>query len=52
MSGAFSFDGSETAGRLEGGVCRHCGEKLHAHDKERVYGEGGPVGSYHYEYIC
>lgn len=52
MSAPFGFDGSERASRLEGGVCRHCGRKLHEHEKERVYGESGPTGSYHYEYVC
>lgn len=32
--------------------CEHCGLKAHEHDKERVFPEDGPPGSWHWEYYC
>lgn len=32
--------------------CKECGLQLHEHNKERVYPNDGPAGSYRYEYIC
>ena len=46
MAGSsFGFDGTD------GPFCA-CGTPYHKHDKERVYPDDGPTGSYHYEYIC
>ena len=32
--------------------CANCGHAGHEHDKERVYPDDGPAGSYHYRYVC
>lgn len=32
--------------------CVHCGLPGFEHEKERVYPESGPTGSYHYQYRC
>ena len=32
--------------------CEYCGEAGHAHDRERVYPDDGPAGSWHYKYRC
>lgn len=49
----FEFDSGErerTLGSAE--PCPDCGEPFHEHDKERVYPDDGPAGSWHYTYIC
>jgi len=33
-------------------ACRFCDKPLHTHDKERVYPDKGPAGSWHYRYVC
>ncbi|WP_135363423.1 hypothetical protein [Halosimplex halophilum] len=47
-------DGADTTDHPEdpGSKCRACGHVGHAHEKVRVYTDGGPDGSYHYEYRC
>ena len=35
-----------------GASCEHCKKPAHEHDKERVYPDDGPVGSYHYRLYC
>lgn len=45
------FDGVDIGGASSSG-CDDCGHPLHDHDKERVYPDNGPAGSFHYEYIC
>lgn len=37
---------------VAGSQCANCGHVGHEHDKERVYDDDGPTGSYHYEYTC
>lgn len=32
--------------------CERCDRPLCDHDRERVYPDDGPTGSYHYEYFC
>lgn len=32
--------------------CSDCGYPLWAHERNRVYPDDGPAGSYHYEYDC
>ena len=32
--------------------CESCDQPLCDHDRERVYPDDGPSGSYHYEYFC
>lgn len=44
--------GRTTLTRTGGRTCDHCGLPAHEHDKERVYPDKGPAGSYHYEYVC
>lgn len=34
------------------GVCKGCGDPLWMHDRERVYPDDGPPGSYHYKLVC
>lgn len=51
----FGFDGFDetgSEGRLGVSGCKYCGKPLHEHDKERVYPEKGPTGSYHWKYEC
>lgn len=50
MSPDFGFDGTQDA-KLRGS-CTNCDAKWHQHDKERVYPDDGPSGSYHYKYHC
>jgi hypothetical protein len=38
--------------RDDGQGCPDCGYPLHAHDRDRVYPDDGPAGSYHYTYDC
>lgn len=33
-------------------VCSGCGKPLWMHDRERVYPDDGPAGSYHYHLVC
>ena len=40
------------SGKLHRNDCVRCNKPLHAHDRERVYPEKGPSGSFHYKYIC
>lgn len=49
--------GDEDDGRLEidgdgRTQCCYCGLDLHEHDRERVYPDDGPDGTYHYVYRC
>lgn len=46
-----SFDGMDVGGTGQVDWC-DCGVPYHSHDKERVYPDDGPSGSYHYNYIC
>lgn len=40
-------------GETRGGwPCHNCGKPGFKHEKERVYPDDGPAGSYHYEYYC
>lgn len=32
--------------------CENCGVVGAGHDKERVYDDKGPAGSYHFKYRC
>lgn len=32
--------------------CSECGHAGHMHDKERVYPDDGPAGSWHWRYVC
>lgn len=50
----FSFDGVEGKDSKFAGLgpCNQCGVPAHEHEKERVYPDDGPAGSYHYKYIC
>jgi len=34
------------------GPCKFCGEIGAAHEKVRVVPDGGPSGTFHYEYHC
>lgn len=36
----------------EDAVCSACKKPLWMHDKERVYPEDGPTGSWHHELVC
>jgi len=50
----FGFDGEErvSSGLTKGVGCPECGEKFSEHDKERVYPDDGPTGSWHWDYQC
>jgi len=48
------YSGLDTADHPEdlASVCVHCGHVGHEHERERVYPDDGPAGSYHYEHRC
>lgn len=32
--------------------CRNCGTLGSNHDREKVFPDSGPAGTYHYRYLC
>lgn len=46
---SFGFDGVETEEDILNG-CDRCDAPLHQHERERVYPDDGPTGSWHYTY--
>lgn len=48
------YDGHDTYDHPEdpASFCRNCGHVGHKHDKERVYPDDGPAGTYHIQLTC
>jgi len=47
-----TYSATNDLGSKQGKPCYHCGEPGYEHDRERVYPDDGPPGTYHYWLHC